>query len=188
MFVRKRINWQLLGVAIIAMMIISPAGAKVVDAAPGGFTVQHSVDVTASPTIIYEAMINHVGHWWSSDHTYSGDADNLTIDARPLGCFCERLPFGPHSGVAHMMVTFVKPGETLRLTGGLGPLGLMGVAGNMTWEFRDGDKKGKSTVILTYAVGGYSVDGLDAIASGVNGMLGEQLARLKHWVETGQAE
>jgi hypothetical protein len=82
-----------------------------------------------------------------------------------------------------MSVSFVNPGVMLRLTGGLGPLGLMGAAGNMTWEFDDAETG--TVVTLQYAVGGYMPEGLDTIAEPVDGVLVEQLTRLKSFVETG---
>ena len=48
------------------------------------------------------------------------DAKNLSIDARPGGCFCEKLPNG--GGVEHARVVYVAPREVLRLSGALGPL------------------------------------------------------------------
>jgi hypothetical protein len=69
----------------------------------------------------------------------------------------------------------------LRMTGGLGPLGLMGVNGNMTWEFFDA---GAGTrVKFTYAVGGYRPGGLDGVAVPVDYVIGEALALLKTHVE-----
>ena len=84
-----------------------------------------------------------------------------------------------------MMVTFVNPGVMLRLTGGLGPLGLMGVAGNMTLEFDEGESG--TVVTMQYAVGGYMYGGLDMIASAVDGVLREAMTRLTTYVETGSA-
>ena len=87
----------------------------------------------------------------------------------------------------HLTVTFVNRNVLLRLTGGLGPLGLMGVDGNMTWEFfPTGDGKTRSK--WTYAVGGYRPGGLDAVAIPVDYVIGEALARLEAWVETGDAD
>ena len=86
----------------------------------------------------------------------------------------------------HLTVTMVNPAVVIRLTGGLGPLGLMGVSGNMTWEFEDAD--GATRVRFTYAVGGYRPDGLDGIAAPVDAVIGEALARLKTYVETGHAD
>ena len=103
----------------------------------------------------------------------------MYIDARPQGCFCEAL--GEGAGVVHLTVTFVNPGVILRLSGGLGPLGLMGVSGNMTWEFEDSEDG--AIVTLSYAVGGYLAEGLDSIAEAVDGVLVEQMTSLKAFVE-----
>ena len=62
----------------------------------------------------------------------------------------------------------------------------MGVDGNMTWEFEDAE--GGTRVRFTYAVGGYSKDGLDQIAPAVDFVIGEALDRLKAYVETGSPE
>ncbi len=85
-----------------------------------------------------------------------------------------------------MTVTTIIPDTLLRLTGGLGPLGLMGVNGNMTWEFAAAENK--TVVRFTYAVGGYRPGGLDALAEVVDAVIGEALLRLKAYVETGDAE
>ena len=124
---------------------------------------------------------NDVSQWWNPDHTVSGDAGRLSIEARVQGCFCETL--GADAGLAHMTVSFVNPGVVLRLTGGLGPLGLMGVAGNMTFEFDTVDEH--TQVTLRYAVGGYQPGGLDQLAAPVDGVLLEALVRLKNFVERG---
>jgi hypothetical protein len=138
------------------------------------------VSIAASRDQVYRIAVQQVGDWWSDDHTVSGDASNMSIDARPLGCFCENL--GEGAGLSHMMVTFVNPQVMIRFTGGLGPLGLMGVEGNMTWEFEDA---GQGTiVVLNYAVGGYFSGGLDAVAPAVDGVLGEQMTSLKIFVES----
>jgi hypothetical protein len=161
------------------MLMASAASAEVVDAGSNGFTVRHSVSIAADRHEVYGAAISHVGDWWSDDHTVSGDASNLNIDPRPLGCFCETL--GEGAGLVHMIVTFVNPDVMLRFTGGLGPLGLMGIDGNMTWEFED---EGEGTkVTLNYAVGGYLAGGLESVAPAVDSVLGEQMAFLKIYVE-----
>ena len=128
------------------------AHADVTSSAPGGFTVEHEVVVSADRPSAYRAAIKEVGAWWSSDHTITGDASRLSIEARPLGCFCEQL--GEGDAVVHLVVTFINRDVIVRLSGGLGPLGLMGVAGNMTWEFFD-TEDGGTRMKWTYAVGGY---------------------------------
>jgi uncharacterized protein YndB with AHSA1/START domain len=161
-----------------------PASGEVLDAAPGGFTLSHELTIAAARADVWRAAVADVGGWWSSDHTISGDAANMRIDPVPLGCFCEAL--GDSGGVVHLSVTFVNPGVMLRLTGGLGPLGLMGVDGNMTWEFFDSDAG--TRVKFSYAVGGYRPGGLDEIAAPVDFVIGDALSRLRNYVERGDPE
>ena len=163
----------------IACFIVTAADADVLDAAPGGFTISYMIEISASRTDVYHAAVDNIGDWWSDDHTLSGDAGNMYIDARTQGCFCEVL--GEGAGVVHLTVTFVNPGVILRLSGGLGPLGLMGVSGNMTWEFVD--SQNGTIITLNYAVGGYLPGGLDSIAEAVDGVLVEQMTSLKAFVE-----
>ncbi len=165
--------------SLIAFFIGTQANGEVLDAAPGGFTISYQTEISAARNDVYNAAVNNIGDWWSDDHTYTGNAGNMYIEAKTQGCFCEKL--GVDSGVVHLIVTFVNPGEMLRLTGGLGPLGLMGVNGNMTWEFTDSEEG--TIVTLNYALGGYMDGGLDSIAEAVNGVLVEQMTSLKAFVE-----
>ena len=158
--------------------------ADVMDAGKNGFTTVNTATVDTSRKQAWRAAITDVDKWWSSDHTVSGDARRLSISARPQGCFCERL--GEDAGVVNMTVTMVNPEVVLLLSGGLGPVGLMGVDGNMTWEFAEVDRG--TRVTFTYAVGGYRPGGLDGMAGPVDNVIGEALLRLKAYIETGDAE
>lgn len=170
--------------ALVLGAIANNSMAEVTATGPGGFVLTQEVTIAAERVDAWQAAVNDVGLWWSDDHTISGSAAAMAIDPRPLGCFCEALPNG--GGVVHLTVTFVNTQVLLRMTGGLGPLGLMGVDGNMTWEFFDADEG--TRVRFTYAVGGYSPDGLDKIAGAVDYVIGEALLRLKAYVETGEAD
>lgn len=167
---------------LLALCAGSTAMAEVIDSAPGGFSLVHEVIIEAPRAEVWQAAVDGIGNWWSSDHTISGDAHNMSIDPVPQGCFCEAI--GDHAGVVHLTVTFVNPTVLLRLTGGLGPLGLMGVDGNMTWEFFDAE--GATRVKFSYAVGGYRPGGLDTVAGPVDFVISEALGRLKAYVETGE--
>jgi hypothetical protein len=78
----------------------------------------------------------------------------------------------------------VAPNKVLRLRGALGPLQAQGLAGSLTWRLVAAGAATK--VDLTYSVGGYMQGGFDKMAPAVNFVLGEQLARLKSYVETGK--
>ena len=175
---------HLIAASGVMFVAFSPAIGEVVNAEATGFKIVSETVIDAQRADAWQAAINDIDKWWHSDHTVSGEARRLSISARPLGCFCEDL--GDNAGVVHMTVTMVYPQAVLRLTGGLGPLGLMGVEGNMTWEFDD--VGGRTAVTFTYAVGGFRPDGLDAMAQPVDLVISEALERLKAYVETGDAD
>jgi len=157
------------------------AEAEVMDSAANGFTVRILTTIHAAPADIYGRLTHNIGDWWSSEHTFSGNAHNLSVDERPLGCFCEKLP--NQGSVRHMEVLFVAPGKTLRMSGALGPLQALGAAGTLTFALT---AAGDGTQLeATYAVGGYSPEGTTSWAAPVNAMLTEQVTRLKNYIETG---
>lgn len=160
--------------ALMLLLAAPVALPEVVHVDTSGFVVRHETLIAAERAQVWEQALA-VGDWWNGDHTISGDATRLSIDPRPMGCFCEDLSGG--DGMVHLTVTTVSRNAMLRMTGGLGPLGLMGVSGNMIWEFFD--DPGGTRVRFTYAVGGYTPSGLDVIAEPVDGVVGEALERLK---------
>ena len=171
--------------AALVALTATDAHASVVDATPAGFTVRHVIEVSAPAWSAYQVLTDRIGAWWDPQHTFSGRSANLTIEARPGGCFCEQLPGG--GGVRHMTVLYADPGKLLRLTGGLGPLQELAVSGTMTWAFMQ-QTGNKTTITFTYAVGGYAPGGLAALAPVVDTVLGTQVARLKRLIDTGHAE
>jgi hypothetical protein len=151
-----------------------PAAADVVSVAGNGFEVRETVHTAASADKAYAALLQPA-HWWSSDHTFSGNAANLVLDARAGGCWCETLPGG--GSVEHLRVVFVSPGKAVRLRGALGPFQGLAVDGVMTWSVKGGAEG--ADISITYAIGGYNKDGFDELSKAADHVLGEQLERLK---------
>jgi uncharacterized protein YndB with AHSA1/START domain len=170
-------------IALVAILLALPQGfamADVADSAASGFTVKISVDIDAAPDEVFSSIMK-IGQWWSPDHTFSGDAHNLSLEDRVGGCLCEKLP--DQGGVRHMEVVYLAHGETLRLEGGLGPLQAIGANGTMSFGLSpstDGTK-----LDVTYVVSGYFPEGMNTLASPVDGVLTEQIHRLKNYVESG---
>jgi uncharacterized protein YndB with AHSA1/START domain len=160
------------------------AAADVLHAEAAGFVVRHERTMLAPPETAWRMLVGHVGEWWHPDHTYAGSAANLYIEERALGCFCERI--GADDVVVHMTVTMLREDALLRLTGGLGPLGLMGVDGNLTISLLPQEES--TALALEYRVGGYDPDGLDQIAPAVDYVLGEQMDRFVRFVESGSPD
>jgi uncharacterized protein YndB with AHSA1/START domain len=171
-----------LSAAALALTLTTAAKAEVVDATPGGFQVRQSVEIAAPAAKVWATLVQPA-LWWDSRHTWSGSAANLSLAAASGGCFCERLPGG--GSVLHMSTVHAAPNAKLILFGALGPLQTSGAAGHLAFVLVE--KDGKTTVTLTYDVGGYMKGGLDKIAAPVDGVLGQQTARLKAQVETGKA-
>lgn len=174
-------NCRLAALALAAGLA-APAAARVVSAVPHGFEVVETVKVAATPAQAYAALAR-VGRWWNGEHTYSGNAANMRLEARPGGCLCERMK--DDGAIEHMRVVYAQPSHTLRLQGGLGPLQEEGAVGSLTWSIKpvaDG-----AEVTQRYVVGGYIRSGGEKLAPLVDRVLAEQLTRLKRFLDTGDA-
>jgi hypothetical protein len=165
---------------IFSCCLIIPSGslmAEVADTSAYGFTVKQVVLIPSmSADSVYHHLLKDVGKWWDTEHTWSGDAGNLSITvSQNGGCFCERLKNG--GVVRHMSVIYADPGKKLRMSGGLGPLQEMAVTGVMTISLYK--KEQGVEVEMVYTVGGYSKFPLAKIAVIVDMVLGQQLKRFQ---------
>jgi uncharacterized protein YndB with AHSA1/START domain len=168
-------------VAALFVMVPVLGRADVADSSANGFTVKISMNIQGTPDDVYRKFVRNVGDWWNPEHTFSGSSQNLSIEDKGLGCFCEKMPNG--GGVRHLQVIYVAPGKGLVLSGGLGPLQALGVNGSMTITFSAAG--GGTKLDVSYAVGGYVAAGLNTWAAPVNAMLTEQFTRLKNYTEHG---
>ena len=157
-----------------ALLAAGAARAEVVDAQPHGFEVRHEVVIAAPASAVWATLVQPL-KWWSSAHTWSGSAANLSLGAASGGCFCEKLPNG--GSVLHLTTVYAAPGQRLVLSGALGPMQSSGATGALTFVLTE--KDGQTKVTVTYDVGGYFRGGLDKIAGGVDGVLGQQVQGLK---------
>ena len=155
--------------ALLLLCLGTTSHADVTSKAATGFNLTITADVPVDADTAYNQFIN-VGDWWVASHTYSGRAENLSIEPRAGGCFCER---DGDQEVLHMLVPYVQPGREIRMVGGLGPLQMMGVHGGMRWTF-EALPEGGTRITQTYNVTGYAQGGLD------------RLADIVHAVQTGQ--
>lgn len=160
---------------VLSLAVVGGAAqAEIKDSAPNGFTLENVRVVPVDADAAWRALVDDVDRWWPKDHTWWGAESKLTIEARAGGCFCERA--GPQQA-QHMLVTFVDPGRTLRMVGGLGPLQGMGLHGAL--EFRFAAAEGGGTQItMFYRAGGYTPDDLSKFAPVVDRVQGVQLGGL----------
>ncbi|MGF7149626.1 uncharacterized protein YndB with AHSA1/START domain [Sphingomonas zeicaulis] len=164
---------------VLALVGTVPLHAETVSQSPTRFETASTVQIAAPPEIVWEALIKP-NRWWSSDHSWSGDAKNMYLSAQAGGCFCELLP-DVKGSVEHGRVVLARPGKELRLMGALGPLQAMAVSGNLHITLKP--QAGGTQVVLRYIVGG-AIDGDAAtLAPVVDGVLAQQLEGLKRFAE-----
>jgi len=171
-------NSSFLPLVVALILIPFPLLADVQTAAEQNMTVQTTVTVKATPEAAWEHLLK-IGTWWSSDHTWSGDAKNLTLNAVPGGGFDESLT--NNGFVRHMQVIYSDPGKKLRMIGVLGPLQEHALQGTMTISLKaEGDK---TIISTTYHVSGHFPGGLEKIAPLVDQVITEQFTRLGKQVD-----
>jgi hypothetical protein len=164
---------KIVGGLLAVAMLGGPAGADVKQAAPDGIAIQVKAEVALDRDGAWARLLD-LGSWWNGAHSYSGDADSMSIDAVAGGCWCELWSGGE---VEHGRILFVMPKQAIRFSTALGPLQELGVTGAMTWTLSNGSAPGKTTITLDYKVTGSSLSALDKLAGPVDQVLTEQVTR-----------
>jgi len=172
------------GIAALALLGATAAQAEVKHAAPDGFFISQSATVRSTPAEAWAAIIQPQ-QWWSSEHTWSGKASNLGLEAKAGGCWCERWAEG---SAEHGRVIMAMPGELLRLDAALGPLQEFALKGILTFRIRKGEDGAATALDLEYRVNGSAASGLDAFAPQVDAVLATQFARLQRYLDSGDPE
>ncbi|WP_036857108.1 hypothetical protein [Erythrobacter cryptus] len=173
-----RVTATVLGAVIAA----APAAAEVTRSTDNGFVTRHEVVVEADPKAVWLALITPAD-WWRSEHTWSGDAANLTLTPQAGGCFCETIPEADDperitlaGSVEHMRVIQAYPERALRMVGSLGPLQSEPVTGVLTIAISTVEKG--TRIVWEYNVGGPMRYEIPVISKAVDGVMGAQLAAL----------
>ena len=142
---------------------------------PSGFTITVERDIPASPQRVYAAL-GEVGKWWNKDHSWSGEASNLSMELKAGGCFCERWGKG---SVEHGRVINATQDQLLRLRAPLGPLQALPVSAVLSFQVAAAPAGAKLTV--TYVIAGGGMD-LSQLAAPVDGVITEQVTRLARFL------
>lgn len=156
-----------LGIRIFSALLAfwaCAATAEVVSATPSHFTLKMEAIADAPPEKVWAKLIDPA-QWWSADHTYSGDAGNLSLELRPGGAW--REDWAGH-GVEHGRVLFFEENEGLRLEAPFGPLQALAV--QAVWSItltpeNDGKRTG---VTFEFVCNGSDQSRLDELAPAVD--------------------
>ena len=166
--------------AMAVAMLAGGARAEVLDEGAYGFRLKTVQQIAAPPAKVWSAL-GEIGRWWSADHTYSLNAANLSLPLSANACYCEAVP--PGGSIRHGVVEAVLPNQLLRIETSLGPLQDEGVTGALAFQLKA--KDGGTELTTTYNVGG-ARDFIVSAAPTIDRVIGEQLTRLKSYVETGK--
>ncbi len=161
----------------------TPARAEVVASSATMFDLKQELTVDAPVQQTWDAL-KAPQRWWNAEHTYSGKAENLYLDAQASGCFCERLD--NKGSIEHLRIAYIQPPRMIRFTGSLGPLQAEAVAGTLTIRL-DPAGANATKVTLTYLVAGHIRAGADTLAPKVDEVLAQQLLGLKSAAEAAPA-
>lgn len=179
----NRTRFSLRACAALLVATGAAAHAEVKQSGADAFFIVFSAHVAAAPAKTY-ASLAQVQNWWSSEHTWSGKAANLSLHAEAGGCFCEKWPGG---SAEHGRVVMALPDKLLRLDSALGPLQEFALKGILSFWVKPGDDGG-SELSVEYRVNGSSGSGLDEFAPKVDEVLGAQFERLARYVDGGNPD
>jgi hypothetical protein len=158
----------LVGFAMAATTLTNfSANAAVIERSAHSFTVAHSFVVNKNVSIVHHEF-SHVGRWWTSAYSLSGNGHNMRFQH---SCFCETMPDGENE----TLMTFLdrKRDKSAVLSGAIGPLRDQPVKGKMTWLF---DKTQYGTkVTVEYNVWGDILANNKSWADDVDTMMAEQM-------------
>jgi hypothetical protein len=153
--------------SILATGLASLAGAasaEIITASPDHYTLRHEAVSPAAPQDVWDRLIQP-DTWWHPDHTFSGDAQNLSLDAEAGGAWLESWD---GNSVEHGRVLTLMEGQSIRLDAPFGPL--QGMAVNVVWTITIEPDGNGTRVIFDEIANGSSASGLDKIAPAVDGV------------------
>ena len=177
----------LLAAILSGALTAGAARAEILKESERGFVTRHELIVEADPKEVWLALISPA-RWWSSQHTWSADAANLTLTPQAGGCFCETIPevnepgrFTLQGSVEHMRVIQAYPEQALRMVGALGPLQSEPVTGVLTIALTPLEGEGgdvRTRIVWEYNVGGSMRFEIPVISEAVDGVIGLQARAL----------
>lgn len=169
-------------IAIASVSFNAPAAAELTRVTENSFVSRHEVVVAADPKEVWLTLITPA-EWWRAEHTWSGDAANLTLTPQAGGCFCETIPEVDEPGrvtlqgsVEHMRVVQAYPEQALRMQGALGPLQSEPVTGVLTVAISKVEQG--TRIVWEYNVGGPMRYEVPVISKAVDGVMAAQIAAL----------
>ena len=162
---------------IVALLFVlsfsSLASAEVLSAGRSNFLLAHEATSSLAPEEVWDRLMEPAA-WWDGEHTYSGDAANLSMGGKAGDYWREDWDGG---SVIHGQILTVKTGETLVLSAPFGPL--QGTAANCVWTISLEPIEGGGTRIRSkHVVVGPANLGMQELAEPVDFVMSNGIDRL----------
>lgn len=155
-----------------SLVFAAVAQAEVLEVSDTHFRLQHSMEVAQSPQEIWGVLVQPQ-RWWSPQHTYSGNANNLSLNPSAGGLWRESWSGG---SVTHGTVLTAMPGKLLRLDAPFGPL--QGTGAKVTWTISLQSMDQGTRILFDEIAFGPESAGLRQLAPAVDQVKAEGLRRL----------
>jgi len=154
------------------LLTSATASAEILSASETHLVLRHEAVSALPPDRLWRRLINPTA-WWHPDHTYSGDATNLTLDVQAGGLWREDWD---DRSVSHGRVLYVEPGRMLRMEAPFGPLQELGAY--TIWTITIAPAEEGSVVVFDEVSTGPPTANMAEIAKAVDFVKGEAIRRL----------
>ncbi len=159
-------------ILITTLLMSVSVNAEVISASDTHFLLKLESTSALAPDDLWQRLINPAS-WWHPDHTFSGDANNLTLIAKAGGLWREAWSGG---SVVHGRVMLVQTGRVLRMEAPFGPLQAAGAY--VVWTISLKPEEEGTRVVFDLSAVGPAGAALDKLAGAVDGVKTEAISRL----------
>lgn len=146
----------------ILVIFAKSSSAEVLKATPSHFSLSISENSTLTPEQVWKKLIEPKT-WWHSDHTYSGKAENLTLELKAGGNWREDWAGG---SVLHGTIINIQTNKMLRLEAPFGPLQEKAI--KAIWTISLMKINTGTTIKFEFVANGDANSELDKLAEAVN--------------------
>lgn len=152
----------------------SLARAEVVTSSESGFELRHEATSLLEPYELWDILIEPKV-WWDGNHTYSGDAANLSLGGKKAGSYWREDWDG--GSVIHGQVLTAMEDSKLVLSAPFGPL--QGTGATCIWTITLSPAEGGGTLIRSrHVIAGAPGTGLEELAGPVDRVMSNGIERL----------
>ncbi|MEM7500515.1 MAG: hypothetical protein AAF417_00670 [Pseudomonadota bacterium] len=164
---------RVLSTMLTVSLLTLSARAEVVSSSDRHFVLRHEGHSARSVDEMWQRL-TQPATWWHPEHTFSGDAANLSLEPHAGGLWSETWDGG---SVAHGRVLTVHEGKVLRMDAPFGPLQELGAYTVWTITIEAGESGG-SVVVFNEVSNAAPNSNMEKMAQAVDFVKTEAMARL----------